>query len=218
MKVKICCIQDIGEAELAMAAGAWALGLVADMPSGQGPIDDDTIAAIAAAVGRRAETFLLTRRTEADGIIAHHRRCGTTAVQLVDHVPHQELRRLRSALPGVSLAQVIHVRTADSVREALAVAPLVDYLLLDSGNPDLEVKELGGTGRVHDWRLSRAIVRGSPVPVFLAGGLGPGNVRAGIEQVSPQGVDLCSGIRDADGRLLPDALAAFMGAVRSGAT
>jgi phosphoribosylanthranilate isomerase len=57
------------------------------------------------------------------------------------------------------------------VDEAVAVAPRVDALLLDSGNPALAVKELGGTGRRHDWALSRRIREAVPVPVFLAGGL-----------------------------------------------
>jgi phosphoribosylanthranilate isomerase len=89
-------------------------------------------------------------------------------------------------------------------------------LLLDSGNPSLTIKQLGGTGRVHDWRLSRRIVEQSPAPVFLAGGLHAGNVRAAIDAVQPFGVDLCSGVRS-NGRLDPKKLEAFFNAVgRSG--
>ena len=110
--------------------------------------------------------------------------------------------------------QVIHVTGPESVREALQVASLVDALLLDSGNQSLAVKELGGTGRVHDWSLSRDIVRESPVSVFLAGGLRPDNVAEAIRAVQPFGVDLCSGVRT-DGHLDENKLAAFFAAVEN---
>lgn len=181
---------------MAMAAGAWAIGLVAEMPSGPGPIADSLIAEIARSVHGEVETFLLTSRTDADAIIDHHATCGTTTLQLVDQVDANVLRRVRAALPSVRLVQVIHVRGEECVEQSRSVAPLVDALLLDSGNPSLEVKELGGTGRTHDWTISKRIREAVDVPVFLAGGLRPGNVAAAIRQVRPFGVDLCSGIRE----------------------
>ncbi len=207
MFVKVCCIADLDEARLAISAGASAIGLVSAMPSGPGPIPEERIAEIAAAVPAPTETFLLTCLVEAEAIAAQHRRCGTTALQLVDHVPEPELQRLRRLAPGAKLVQVIHVTGAESVDEALAAAPLVDTLLLDSGNPRLAVKELGGTGRVHDWTHSRRICEQATVPVLLAGGLNPGNARAAFEQVRPAGLDVCSGLRPngrLDGALLRD--------------
>ena len=106
----------------------------------------------------------------------------------------------------------IHVLDDDSVREALDAAPRVDALLLDSGDPRRAVKELGGTGRVHDWALSRAIVDRSPVPVFLAGGLRGENVAEAVRRVRPFGVDVCSGVRT-DGRLDVAKLSALVGAL-----
>jgi phosphoribosylanthranilate isomerase len=207
MFVKVCCIQDLDEARLAISAGASAIGLVSAMPSGPGPITEERITEIAAAVPAPTETFLLTCLVEAEAIAAQHRRCGTTALQLVDHVPEAELRRLRQIAPGAKLVQVIHVTGPESVDEALAAAPLVDTLLLDSGNPHLAVKELGGTGRVHDWIHSRSICEQAGIPVLLAGGLNPGNARAAFERVRPTGLDVCSGLRPngaLDGALLRD--------------
>ena len=207
MFVKVCCIQDIDEARLAISAGASAIGLVSAMPSGPGPISEARITEIAAAVPASTETFLLTCLVDAEAIAAQHRRCGTTALQLVDHVLEPELRRLRQMAPGVKLVQVIHVAGAESVDEALAAAPLVDMLLLDSGNPRLAVKELGGTGRVHDWTHSRRICEQAGIPVLLAGGLNPGNARIAFERVRPAGLDVCSGLRPngrLDGPLLRD--------------
>ena len=210
-RIKICCIANLDEARLAIAAGADVLGLVSAMPSGPGPIDEAVIAEIAAAVAPPTETFLLTALTDAAGIIAQHRRCNTTALQLVDHVPFDELARLRDALPEIKLVQVIHVQGEGSVDQALAVAPRIDALLLDSGRPSAVVKELGGTGRVHDWRSSRRIVELSPRPVFLAGALNAGNVARAIAEVRPYGLDLCSGVRS-EGRLDAVKLRAFMAA------
>lgn len=214
--VKICCISSPEEAQLAIAAGASALGLVSAMPSGPGVIDEDLIAQIAAVVPPGIDTFLLTSRQDASSIIEQHRHCLTTTLQLVDALSEAELRRLRRKLPGVQLVQVIHVIDERSVAQALAVAPLVDALLLDSGNPALAVKQLGGTGRTHDWALSRRIVEQSGVPVFLAGGLRAHNVAEAIAQVQPHGLDLCSSVRS-EGRLDAVKLRAFFEAVAASA-
>jgi phosphoribosylanthranilate isomerase len=211
-RIKICCIASLDEARLAIAEGADALGLVGAMPSGPGPIDDLAIAEIAAAVPPPVATFLLTSETAAEGIIDHARHCRTNTLQLVDRLSHAVYARLRAALPAVKLVQVIHVTGPEALGEARAVAPEVDAILLDSGRPHAPVKELGGTGRVHDWRISRQIVEAVPRPVFLAGGLRPENVAAAIAEVRPFGVDVCTGVRT-DGRLDPPKLAAFIDAV-----
>jgi phosphoribosylanthranilate isomerase len=110
-------------------------------------------------------------------------------------VPAGIYGELRAALPGVSLVQVVHVTGEESFAEALEAARHADALLLDSGNQSLPVKELGGTGRTHDWGVSRRVVEASPVPVFLAGGLKPENVNEAVEAVRPFGLDVCSGVR-----------------------
>jgi phosphoribosylanthranilate isomerase len=211
-RVKICCIGSVAEAQLAIHLGADALGLVSAMPSGPGPIDETLIAEIAASIPPPIATFLLTCLTEADAIIDQQRRCGTNTLQLVDAVPMSTYATLRRTLPGIRIVQVVHVRDAESVREACTIAPLVDALLLDSGNPALAVKELGGTGRVHDWNLSRRIVKECGKPVFLAGGLRADNVVAAMDAVQPFGLDLCSGVRN-DDRLDEARLASFFAAV-----
>ena len=213
--IKICCIASVAEARLAINAGAAVLGLVSAMPSGPGVIDDHTVAEIAAAVAPPTETFLLTSRIRAETIAEQHRAAGTSALQLVDHVPHDHLRQLRELCPGVKLVQVIHVLGDASVDEAIAVAPFVDALLLDSGNPNLAVKELGGTGRRHDWATSRRIRDAVwPTPLFLAGGLRADNVAEAIATVLPFGLDLCSSVRT-DGRLDAGKLRSFFAAVHA---
>lgn len=212
-RIKICCIASVDEAALAISAGASAIGLVSAMPSGPGPIDEALIAEIAASVPPPIATFLLTSLQRAELIAGQHERCRTSTIQLVDHVAIDELQRLRRLLPSVKLVQVIHVIDETSVEEALTVGPFVDALLLDSGNPKLAVKELGGTGRTHDWALSRRIRDESAIPLFLAGGLHAGNVAEAIRAVEPFGLDLCSRVRT-DGALDAQKVDAFMDAVR----
>ncbi len=209
-RVKICCIQSVDEARLAIRLGASALGLVSEMPSGPGPIPEELIEKIARVIPPGVASFLLTSQQDVSAIVAQQRRTGVNTLQLVDKLPsgaHQELRR---SLPeGIQIVQVVHVTGQESVGEAIAIAPHVDALLMDSGNLQLAVKELGGTGRTHDWTLSRRIRETVPIPVFLAGGLRASNVLDAISEVRPFGVDVCSGVRT-DGRLDEEKVAAFI--------
>jgi len=195
MRVKICCIVSVDEAWMAIRAGASALGLVSTMPSGPGVIPWERIEEIAAAVPPPIGTFLLTCSQDAAEIAEQQRRCRTNTIQICDHLTTGTYEELRRATPGISIVQVIHVTGEESIDEAKEVARHVDAILLDSGNQKLAVKELGGTGRTHDWRLSRRIREAVNVPIFLAGGLTPLNVRDAIESVEPFGLDLCSGVR-----------------------
>ncbi len=195
-----------------MAEGVDAIGLVSAMPSGPGVILESTISEIAATVPPRVSTFLLTSLVEADAIAAQYERCGTTTIQLCDRLSTGALEQLRERIPEAALVQVIHVTGPEALDEAIAAAPYVDALLLDSGDPRRSTKELGGTGRVHDWAISAEIRHAVPAPIFLAGGLHAGNVRTAIDQVGPWGVDVCSGVRTA-GRLDLERLRSFLAAL-----
>ena len=199
-RVKVCCISSLTEARLAVGHGAAALGLVSKMPSGPGVISEQQIAAIAGKVPPPVASFLLTSEQDVGAIIAQQKRCGTNTLQIVDRLTRGSHSDLRRALPGIAIVQVIHVLGPESVEEACRVAPQVDAILLDSGNPALRTKKLGGTGRRHDWNLSRQIRERVDVPIFLAGGLNPGNVKQAIEEVGPFGLDICTGVRT-DGEL-----------------
>jgi phosphoribosylanthranilate isomerase len=195
IRVKICCIASVEEAQLAIAHGASAVGLVSRMPSGPGVIEEDLIAEIAAAVPPGVATFLLTSQIDVPAIIDQQRRTRVNTLQLVDALPPGAHQQLRAALPGIAIVQVVHVVGEQSIAEAAAMAPHVDAILLDSGNPAAPVKELGGTGRVHNWEISRKIRQSIPCPLFVAGGLQPANIREAIRQINPYGLDVCSGVR-----------------------
>jgi phosphoribosylanthranilate isomerase len=213
-RIKICCISSVEEARQAVLYGASALGLVSHMPSGPGVISDELIAEIVAAVPPPVATFLLTSLCDAEAIAQQYFVCRPSTLQLVDFVEPSELLKLRRLLPHVKLVQVIHVLGGQSIDQANRVKDFVDALLLDSGSPTTQIKELGGTGRVHDWQFSRLIREKVDRPVFLAGGLSASNVNAAVKAVEPFGLSLCSSVRH-EGKLSVAKLGKFMQAVRS---
>jgi phosphoribosylanthranilate isomerase len=213
--VKVCCIQSLEEAWTAIEAGASALGFVSEMPSGPGVISEELISAIVPRIPPPIATFLLTSRRDVPGILAQQRRTRANTLQLCDAIPPEAHAQLRAELPGVSLVQVVHVTGEESLSAALAVAAAgrVDAILLDTGNPAGPVKTLGGTGRTHDWTVSRRIREAVALPVFLAGGLRPDNLAEAVRAVGPFAVDVCSGLRPG-GPLDPALLSRFFSALR----
>ena len=214
IKVKICCIKSVQEAEAAFQAGADAIGLVGDMPSGPGVINDEQIAAIAAQVPPDKKSFLLTSETTPEAILAHHSKVNTTTIQIVDHISAKALESLSKHTKATEIVQVIHVTDESAYHYATEIHPFVDFILLDSGNPNSSVKLLGGTGKTHDWNISKKIVANIPKPVFLAGGLNPENVQSAITQVAPYGLDLCSGVRT-NGNLDREKLTRFFAQIKA---
>jgi phosphoribosylanthranilate isomerase len=212
VRVKICCISSVEEAWLAIEHGASAVGLVSAMPSGPGVIADELIIEIANAVPPGVASVLLTSQTDVQAIISQQRWARVNTLQLVDALPPGAHQALRKALPGTALVQVVHVQGRESIEEAQQIAPYVDAILLDSGNPALAIKELGGTGRVHDWEISRQIRERVARPIFVAGGLRPENVREAVSRIRPYGLDVCNGVR-IDGKLDPAKLRGFFQAV-----
>ncbi|MEM6677202.1 MAG: phosphoribosylanthranilate isomerase [Pseudomonadota bacterium] len=203
---------------MASRAGARWLGLVGPMPSGPGVLTLPEARSITEALAGEAlpggaRLILLTAAETANGVVADAATAGVDAVQVVQHITLAEAGRLAAA--PLHYIQVVHVEDESAVPLALSYARFADALLLDSGRPSAAV--LGGTGARHDWSISRRIVAESPIPVFLAGGLEPGNVAEAIAAVGPAGLDLCSGLRPGPDRALDAGLlAAFMAAVAGG--
>ena len=214
IRVKICCICSAEEAKLAIAYGASALGLVGHMPSGPGVISNLKISEIMKSVPPMVSTFLLTSETKAPAVIDHYKKVNTSTIQIVDALENRDYEQIKNELPHVKIVQVIHVLDDKSVAEAIGVSAYVDAILLDSGNPNLETRELGGTGRTHNWDLSRQIRDQIDIPVFLAGGINRNNVKQAIEHVQPFGVDLCSSVRT-NGKLDENKLKLFFQTIQS---
>ncbi len=201
---------------MAIDAGASAFGLVGPMPSGPGIISNEMISKIVHAVANQpVETFLLTSETTVEGIYNHYQKTKTTTIQLVDEIEKNGHARLKELLPEVKIIQVLHVLNEKTIDEAERLMHEVDALLLDSGNPNLKIKTLGGTGEIHNWEISKSIVIKSKIPVWLAGGLKPENIQEAIATVQPYGVDLCSGVR-LNGNLNENKLLSFFDKVKTG--
>lgn len=213
-RIKICCISSLHEAKIAIDHGADALGLVGKMPSGPGPIPDWLISEIVKTIHPPVASFLLTSEQSSEEIIYHVKRVDTNTVQIVDELTTGDYADIKTALPHLKIVQVIHVNDEKSIEEAVRLSENVDALLLDSGNPRAARKTLGGTGNVHNWEISREIVKAISIPVFLAGGLHANNVRQAIQKVQPFAVDVCSGVRT-EGKLDPGKVEAFIRAVHS---
>lgn len=195
IKVKICCISSLQEAELAIELGASAIGLVSEMPSGPGVISENLISEIATSVPKNIDTFLLTSKQSSKEIVEQLKRCKTNTVQIVDNLVSGSYSIIRNEIPKIKIVQVLHVQNEKSIEDALKIQNSVDAILLDSGNQNLEIKELGGTGKTHNWEISKAIVEQIKIPLYLAGGLNSQNIIEAITTVKPYGVDLCSSVR-----------------------
>ena len=213
-KVKICCILNSKEAELAISMGASAVGLVSEMPSGPGVISEEEIKDIVKYVNNRADTFLLTSKQNVTEIIEQLKKCNPSTVQIVDKILDGNYNDIRNECPDIKIVQVLHVIEEDDIQEAINISHEVDAILLDSGNQNLAVKELGGTGRVHDWSISKKIVDSVKIPVYLAGGLNPENINEAIKSVRPFGIDICSGVRS-EGKLSKSKLSTFFSEINS---
>jgi phosphoribosylanthranilate isomerase len=209
MRVKVCCIASVDEARLAHEAGADLLGLVSQTLSGSGAIPDGRIRAIVDSLPDSATPCLLTSEYDPHAIAQHVQTTRVRAVQLVGPISPQDVSALRSLVPDLALIKVIHVESSRSYDLASSYADVADCLLLDSAVRSADSVLLGGTGRTHDWSLSRRIADATAKPVYLAGGLHPGNVEQAIAAVTPDGVDVCSGIRRA-GSLSKSLLADFV--------
>lgn len=212
VQVKVCCLASLDEARTAVSYGAAAVGFVSEMPSGEHQLSEEEIGEIVAGLAPGVGSFLLTAVRDPERLAEKQRVSGVNTLQLWERLEPDDYLKLRMAIPGVSLVQAIHVRGEESILEATRVAPLVDALVLDSGDPDPPFRWRPHGGRVHDWEISRRIVKAVDTPCLLAGGLDAENVCRAIRVVRPYGVDVCTGVRR-DGGLDTSLLVAFLESV-----
>ena len=199
MYVKICGIRRHEDALIAAELGADAIGLLV----GQRHNSQDFIsAAVAREISRTlppsVEAVLVTQITEVDEIERLLRQSGITAVQLHSEITADSVANLRTRFPDLKVFKSVHVISAESVRYPEGFSKVVDGFVLDTIN--VATDQVGGTGKTHDWSISRKIVERFPdIPIILAGGLNSKNVRSAIESVHPFGVDVNSGTKGSDG-------------------
>lgn len=200
MKVKICGNTSLEDATVAISAGADGLGFLIGLKY---PTDDEITAPQAAAIIAELPpliaTVLVTHSGDAAWVIETCRSIGANTVQLHAEFNPGDVPRLRAELRGVKLIKAVQVRGADSIAEAAEASKYYDAILVDTAT----ATRIGGTGQIHDWRISSQIVETTSAPVILAGGLTPENVREAIITVKPYAVDVNSGVELPDGRKSP---------------
>ena len=207
MKVKICGNTNLEDAALAVSADADGLGFLIGLGY---PTDDEITvpqaAAIIAAVPPLVATVLVTHRGDAAWVIETCRSIGANTIQLHAVFNPAEVPRLRAELRGVKLIKAVQVRGVESIAEAAEASKYYDAILVDSAT----ATRIGGTGQTHDWSISSRIVKTARVPVILAGGLTPENVREAVITVKPYAVDVNSGVEFPNGRKSPERVRAFV--------
>lgn len=195
--VKICGIRSIEDARAAVVAGADELGFHVGLTGGRVPLESEHAARIIAELPESASGVVVTSIAESGKLIELVRATGADIVQLYGDATPETILEVKKALPDVQVWKVLNVADEGSIAEAKKYERAADAIALDTLNKETGVR--GGTGKVHDWNISRKIVESVSIPVILAGGLNPDNVAEAIRAVNPFGVDVNSGVSNADG-------------------
>lgn len=210
MRFKICGIRSEREIADAVIGGADALGFIVNdgiQTDGQ-PLEE--LRDLRQQVPPLVSTVLVTAMTSVSDIIPLQAQMNCDTIQFARTLKQKVVQQLRDAIPQARLLQVVYVRGPESLRDALQAQERgVDAVTLDTPGISDQVRSLGGTGRTHDWTASASIRTRLSIPVVLAGGLSPSNVRQAIDVVQPFAVDVSSGVRSPDGELLANRVAAF---------
>ena len=211
IRIKICGVRTRHDAELVVRQGADAIGLIL----GTKFTSEDEIAAIDArsiisSLPPFISSVMVTHLQNSLEIAGLCRDVRPTTIQLHNDLPCEEIVKLHRELPHVKLIKAIHVVDETAIGDAIRFSPYVNALLLDTRTRD----RIGGTGITHDWSISRQIVLHSTVPIILAGGLTPANVRSAIAAVGPFGVDVNSGVDAASGAKDPQKVMEFIAHAR----
>ncbi len=204
-RIKFCGISDPGDAERAVAAGAWALGVIL-WPGSRRRCRPEIAAQIAATHRRRAEIVGVFVNPTLEQVARAADQIGLTMLQL-----HGE--------EGPAFCAEAARRTGCRVIKAARVRSRADIQALAAYHTDLHLLDSylrgvpGGTGETFAWELARD--HGGAVPLILSGGLNSDNVGAAIAAVHPYAVDVATGVEDAGrpSRKDPAKLIAFAAAV-----
>lgn len=214
-RIHVAGIMDRVEAEMLIECGVTSLGFPLVLGYHREDLSAGEAAAIIAALGHRADFFLITYLDTAASVIALCRRLGVNCVQLHGDIAAGELEGLRRSWPGLRVIKSLIVQGDNLVALADDVgrySTLVDAFITDTFDPSTGAR--GATGKTHDWWISRRLVELSPKPVILAGGLDADNVFEAVQAVRPAGVDVHTGLEGANGRKRRDLTRRFVDEAR----
>lgn len=195
VKVKICGNKSIEDARMCIDANVDIIGiLVGKEHTSNDFIDKNKARAIVTFVNKRCEVSLVTHLTNSEEIIDLSKHIGNDIIQLHSNIEEIEVEKIKKALPNVKLVRLIHVSKDGKIFTDFTKIKYADFYLLDSFN--LKTNQVGGTGLIHDWNLSKELIKKLDKPTFLAGGLNPDNVKEAIAITNPYGVDVNSGTKN----------------------
>ncbi|MBW1912158.1 MAG: phosphoribosylanthranilate isomerase [Deltaproteobacteria bacterium] len=202
--LKICGNTNIEDVRLVGASGAEYCGILVNVAFSERSLSLQRAAELASE--SKIPTVILVcdpRIEEVEEVVVEIK---PFAVQLLGHEPPELVRELKSGLQ-CRVWKTIHLPlvSGQASPEKYARAG-ADALLVDSVDTSEGFQRLGGTGKVADWKAAAAIIKAVTIPVFLAGGINPGNVEKAITEVRPYGIDLCSGVEGSRGKKDPEKL------------
>ncbi|MBO3735956.1 phosphoribosylanthranilate isomerase [Actinoplanes flavus] len=214
--VQVAGIIDAAEAGMIIEEGADWIGFALRLPSGKDDIAEPDAAAIIKGLEPPHAGVLISYLTEAEEISEFCQELGVVAVQLHGDVETTQLRRLKELRPDLFVLKSLVVKQ-DNADELVKLVdethPFVDMYITDTFDPRTGAK--GATGLTHDWNVSAELVRRSPKPLMMAGGLNPENVGAAIRAVRPAAVDAHTGLEGPDGRKDRAKVAKFVAEARA---
>ncbi len=209
--IQIAGVHDLPEAEMLLRSGVDWLGLPLRLAVHKEDLTESEAADIVQAFKPLNCFVLITYLDQGKQIADFCRRLGVDKAQLHGDISPDELQVLRKLSPDLFVLKSLIVKqsnTHELRRTVDTLAPLVDAFITDTFDP--ETGACGATGKPHDWEVSKELVRLSPKPVILAGGLTPENVGRAIGTVRPAGVDAHTGVEDKSGRKSRDMVKAFV--------
>jgi phosphoribosylanthranilate isomerase len=212
-RVQVAGVRGLEEALMLRECGADLLGFPLRLPVHAPDLTEPEARDVIAAAGSEA-CVLITYEDDPVRLVELCRFLNVSAVQLHADVPADTLARIRAKAPlAIIKSYVVGRENVSPADFARAYAPVCDAFITDTFDPATGAS--GATGRIHDWAVSAELVRHSPRPVILAGGLNPANVRQAILAVRPAAVDVHTGVEAPDGSKDPELVHAFVQAARA---
>ena len=209
-KVKICGITNIEDARAAISLGADAVGFLVGKvhPSTSSFLLPEQVAEIVSCLPPLCSTVLVTHLSRPEELIPMLKISQVSTVQLHGDTKPAEAFEIKKQLPFLKTYKVVHVFDDSAIQEAGQYIGSVDAIILDTALK--ATGQVGGTGKTHDWSISKKIVHSVPLPIILAGGLNPENVVQAIHLVRPYAVDVNSGASNPDGTKVREKLRLFI--------
>lgn len=192
MRIKICGITQPDQGVAIAQLGASALGFIC-VPQSPRYVTPEQIQQVTQVLPQSVDRIGVFANADLKTIAETVRIGDLTAVQLHGQEPPDFCQQIRQLIPDIELIKALRIRTPSDLEQTQDYKAYVDTFLLDAYHP----KQLGGTGKTLDWQTLQTFNPGRPW--FLAGGLNPENIQTALTQLTPDGIDLSSGVEKAPG-------------------